>query len=78
MPVIRSYEDGLPGVRAANPEVELSVGRDPELAEQAVLLVGYPEPTNDPAGRDVWCDAQQREWSAQRALSFRIRPEQAL
>jgi hypothetical protein len=72
--VIRAYEQGLSGVHAANPDVRLSVGRDAELAGESVLLVDYPQPTGDPAGRDVWCDAETTDWTAGRAISFRIKP----
>jgi hypothetical protein len=75
MLAIRTYEEGLPGVRAANPDVRLSVARDPALGEDSVLVVEYPKPTNDPAGRDVWCESERRDWSARRGISFRIKPD---
>ena len=74
MIVIRGYDQGVSGVHAANPDVKLSVGRDSELAGELVLLVDYPQPTGDPAGRDVWCDAETTDWTAGRAISFRIKP----
>jgi hypothetical protein len=72
--VIRSYTDGLAGVRAANPNVRLSLDRDAAVPGEPVLIVEYPPPTADPAGRDVQCDAEIRDWSAGRAISFQIKP----
>ncbi|HVZ32681.1 MAG TPA: carbohydrate binding domain-containing protein [Polyangiaceae bacterium] len=76
--VIQDYSAGLGQVRANNPEVKLSVEREPELGNQPVLSVRYPGPSDDPAGRDVWCEGKSRDWSAGRAISFRIKPEHAL
>ena len=73
--VIQAYQSGSSGVRAANPDVRLSVGRDPDGPDEAVLIVDYPAPTADPAGRDVRCDAENRDWSAGRAIAFQIKPE---
>jgi hypothetical protein len=56
--------------------VKLSVSRDPALGNETVLLVEYPASTGNPAGRDVWCDADNRDWTAGRAISFRIKPDQ--
>jgi hypothetical protein len=72
--VIQAYKDGLSGVRAANPDVHLSVGRDPSVPGEPVLLVEYSVPTNDPAGRDVQCDAENQDWTGGRAISFHIKP----
>ncbi len=72
--VIQGYKDGLAGVRAANPDVHLRVGRDPSVPDEPVLVVEYPAPTDDPAGRDVQCDAENQDWAAGRAISFRIKP----
>jgi hypothetical protein len=77
MLVIQAYRGGLSGVHAGNPDVKLSIS-DPELAGEPVLRVDYPAPTEDPAGRDVRCTAENRDWTAGRAVSFRIRPVQAL
>jgi hypothetical protein len=41
-------------------------------------LVDYPEPSDDPAGRDVWCDAENRNWTAGHAIAFRIKPAEAV
>lgn len=76
--VIQGYKDGLAGVRAANPDVHLRVGRDPSGPDEPVLFVEYPAPTADPAGRDVHCDAEAHDWTAGRALSFHVKPEQSI
>lgn len=75
--VVQAYEKGLSAVRATNSEVRLSVGRDPALPDEAVLLVEYPAPTGNPAGRDVWCDAETQDWTPARAISFRVKPDHA-
>jgi len=72
--VIRAYENGLSGIQAANPEVHLSIERDPALPGELVLVIDYPGPGNDPAARDVRCEAQNHDWTAGRAISFQIRP----
>ena len=74
--VIHSFTNGLAGVRSANPDVHLSVGRD--SAEEPVLQVEYPSPTGNPAGRDVQCDAEIRDWTGGRAISFQVKPAHAL
>jgi hypothetical protein len=72
--VIHSFDSNLSGVRAANPEVHLSVGRDPSKSDEPVLFVEYPAPTNEPAGRDVQCDAESRDWTPGKAISFQVKP----
>jgi len=74
--VIQDYADGLAGVRAANADVHLSVGRDPDISDERVLVVEYPAPTGDPAGRDVRCAAENQDWTGGRAISFQIKPSQ--
>ena len=76
--VIHAFENGLGGVRSSNSEVKLSIGRDPDLGEQAVLIVSYPGPTSDPGGRDVRCDAASRDWTTGHAIEFRIKPDHAI
>jgi hypothetical protein len=76
--VIHSFGNGLAGVRAANPDVHLSVGRDPSGPDDPVLQVEYPAPTGNPAGRDVQCDAENRNWSGGRAISLEVKPAHAL
>jgi hypothetical protein len=78
MAVIQAYADGLAGVRTASPDVHLSLGRDPSIAGERVLLVEYPRPADDPAGRDVQCAAQAQNWTGGRAIAFQIRPDHAL
>jgi hypothetical protein len=75
---IQAYGVGLPGACTASPGVLLSLGQEPATAEERVLIVEYPVPTKDPAGRDVRCAAENQDWSAGRAISFQIRPDQAL
>ena len=76
--IIQAYTDGLSGIRTANPDVKLSVGRDSALGGEPVLFVDYPAPGADPAARDVVCDAVQRDWTSGRAISFRIKPAHAV
>jgi hypothetical protein len=71
---IQSYEKGGSGVRANNPEVKVRIATDSALPNEPVLLVEYPAPTGDPAGRDVWCDAENHDWTAGTGLSFQIKP----
>jgi hypothetical protein len=76
--IIQDFRDALSGVRHANPEVKVSIGGDPAYPSQPVLIVDYPAPTNDPAGRDVRCDAQARDWTGGRAIAFQVKPDHAL
>jgi hypothetical protein len=76
--VIQAFSDGLAGVRAANPDVRLSVARDPSIAEERVLVVEYPVPTGDPAGRDVRCIAVNPDWTGGRGISVQIKPDHAM
>jgi Carbohydrate binding domain (family 11) len=78
MIAIQTYTAQLAGVRAQNPAVELSIGRDAARGDEPVLLVGYPAPTADPAGRDVWCDAEHQDWSKGRAITFSVKPDHAV
>ena len=75
--VIQAYREGLAGVRAANPDVHLSIGRDPSINEERILIVDYPARTSDPAGRDVQCAAVNQNWTAGRAISFQVKPDLA-
>lgn len=72
--IVQAYGRGVAGVHSANPGVKLSIGRDAALTDEPVLFVDYPEPTDDPAGRDVWCDAENTDWTVGHAISFRIKP----
>jgi hypothetical protein len=73
--VIHDFENGLQGVRATNAAVRLSVGRDASWPDDRVLIVDYPARTQDPAGRDVVCEAAMRDWTSGRAVSFQVKPE---
>jgi hypothetical protein len=75
--VIHAFDGGLDGVAAASPGVRLSVTRDASIG-QPVLLVEYPAPTADPAGRDIRCAAQNQDWSAGKAIEFQIKPDHPL
>jgi hypothetical protein len=46
------------------------------MPNETVLIVDYPAPTGNPAGRDVQCDAQAADWSGGRAIAFRIKSAQ--
>jgi Carbohydrate binding domain (family 11) len=76
--VIQSYESGLAAIRAASAEVDLSLGDDPGLPGRTVLFVDYPAASDDPAGRDVWCDSETLDWTPGRAIAFQIKPEHAV
>ncbi len=76
--IIQDYSDGVSGVRRANPDVRVSVGRDPAIPDEPVLMVDYPAPADDPAGRDVQCDATARDWTGGRAIAFQVKPAHAL
>jgi hypothetical protein len=76
--VIQSYAAELAAVHATNADVKLSVQRESALGNEAVLSVDYPAPTGNPAGRDVWCDAENTDWSGGKALSFRIKADHPL
>jgi len=76
--VVRSYADGLAGVRSANPQMKLSVARDPAVSDGAVLLVEYPAATGNPAARDVWCEAEHVDWTAGHAIAFKAKPDHAM
>ena len=71
--VIRAYGDRLDGVCTARPGVRVSVGRDPSLPDERLLIVDYPAPTGDPAGRDVQCAAEHQDWTTGRAIEFQIK-----
>jgi len=76
--VIQSYERGLSAIRAANPAVKLSLGRDPSLPDGLVLSIDYPAPSGNPAGRDIWCDAENADWTRGHAISFQVKPDHAM
>lgn len=76
--VIQTYKGGLAGVRSANAAIRLSIGRDPSGPDEPVLFMEYPAPSDDPAGRDVQCDAENHDWTAGHAISFRVKPDHAV
>jgi hypothetical protein len=76
--VIQAYVDGLAGVKAANPDVRLSVSGDPSTSEERVLIVDYPAPTKDPAGRDVQCAVVHQDWTTGRAIAFQVKAAHAM
>ena len=76
--VIQSFGDEISRACTAKADLRLSVGRDPAVADRAVLVVEYPPPARDPAARDVQCVAENRNWSAGRAIVFQIKPDHAM
>jgi hypothetical protein len=77
MTVIQDFRDGVEGVRASS-TLSLRVEPAAELNGEAALHVQYPAASADPAARDVWCRAIDRDWSQGRAIEFRIKPSAAL
>jgi hypothetical protein len=71
--VVQSYRQGLSSIRAANPAVTTRIERDSALPDEPVLVIEYPPPTADPAGRDIWCDAENTDWTAGRAIAFQVK-----
>ena len=78
MIVVHAFKEGLPGVRAANPDVRLSTNTDPAVPRETLLVVDYPAAGDDPAGRDVQCAAENRDWTAGRAIAFQMKPSHAM
>jgi Carbohydrate binding domain (family 11) len=72
--VIQSFAQGVAGGCSSKPGIALRTGRDPSLPDERVLLVDYPAPTADPAGRDVRCEAERQDWTGGRAISFQVKP----
>ena len=75
--VIHGFDDGPYGISAANPYVRISVTPDTSIGA-TVLLVDYPAPTNDPAGRDVRCNVEHPNWTAGKAITFQAKPDHPL
>jgi hypothetical protein len=75
--IIHDYRAGLAGIRARNPDVTLGISESGETRER-MLVVDYPAPNNDPAGRDVQLDAQARDWSSGHTIAFRVKPSHAM
>jgi len=78
MIVIQGYGQGLAGVRCGNPEVRLSLSRELTPAGETVLVVDFPASTGKPAERDVWCEAENRDWSSGRGVAFQVKPDQPM
>jgi len=76
--IIHGFNNGLAGVRARNPAIELRVGRDTAFHDEPLLFVDYPQPGPDPAGRDVELTAETTDWTVGNAISFRVRPAHAI
>jgi hypothetical protein len=68
---------GATHCQSRNPAVALRVDVDPPSGGQRVLVVGFPPPSDDPAGRDVFCAVMQRDWSGGRAVTFQVKSAQA-
>jgi hypothetical protein len=75
--VIHAFDGGLDGVSAASSSVRLSVAGDASIGEP-VLLVDYPAPTSDPAGRDVRCVVENQNWTAGKAIAFQVKADHPL
>jgi len=74
--VIHAYRNDLAGIRANDPGMKLQVGLHSALPGEKVLFVDYPSAGNDPAGRDIHLEAEQRDWSGASAIAFQIRSPQ--
>ena len=74
MIVIQSYSLGTSSVRAANPLVKVRLACDPTRPEESLLEVEYPSASADPSARDVWCDAENRDWTGSTGITFQIKP----
>jgi len=72
---IQTYRAGMSAILSANSEVKLTIDRDPMLSNGLALFVEYPAGTGNPAGRDVWLDVENENWTSGRAISFAIKPE---
>ena len=74
--VIHAFDEGLAGVRAANPAVHLSVARDSSVTDERVLIVDYPAPTDDPAG--VTYSAPQKNRTGPVGARFHFRSSRTI
>ena len=73
--ILQDFKGGLTGVHTRNPALKLRVDQHPTIPNERVLTVDYPPPSDDPAGRDVWLDVEQRDWTGGRAIEFRVKPD---
>lgn len=78
MATIQDFSDGISVVHARNPDLRIRTTEDPSATSEVVLVVDYPPPNADPAGRDIWCDAAIKDWSVGSAISLRVKPQKAL
>lgn len=78
MATIQDYREGISGVHFRNPQMQVRNVQDPGAPDESVLLVDYPASTGQPAERDVWCDAIDKDWSVGSAISFKVKPAQPL
>lgn len=69
--VIQSYQGESGGCRA-RAGTRLSALKA-EGGGTLTLTVEYPRATTDPSARDVWCEAEKVDWSAGRAIAFRVK-----
>ena len=73
--ILQDFASGIDSVHARNPAVRLRVDPHPLIASERVLVVEYPRPSGDPAGRDIWFDVRQRNWTSARAIAFQVKPD---
>src|SRR5262245_15422572 len=71
--VIQGFMSGTAAVHTRNPDVKLSVERDPASSSERILVVDYPPSSNDPSARDVAFDLDERNWTRGRELVFQIK-----
>ena len=72
--VLQDFTRGLNGVHARNPAVKLRIDQHPTIPNERVLMADYPPPSDDPAGRDIWLDVEQRDWTRGRTIEFQAKP----
>lgn len=78
MATIQDFRDGISGVHVRNSDLRIETGEHPETPNETILLVDYPLANADPAGRDVWCDAIDKDWSVGTAILLTVKPQKAL
>jgi hypothetical protein len=73
--VLQDVAAGMSRVHARNPAMKLRIDDNPAIPNERMLVVDYPAPSDDPAGRDVWLDVDQRNWTRGRAIMFQAKPD---
>jgi hypothetical protein len=73
--VLQDFSGGAASVHARNPVIKLRIDRHPVSPNERVLLIEYPAATDNPAGRDVWLDVEQRDWTRGSAITFQVKPD---